>query len=361
MSQRLIIALGNNPTAPWWWQCGEQAAMQARTPEDKAALAHLDAKPIIAIMAGQAIRTIPIDLPAMRPSERQKAAALFIEDHIATSLNNQHILLSDTEPAYISLTSRNKLQKLLEALKAYSLTPNIVYADFDCLAQTQQSYQLDDRLLYTGGLGYSLDTDSPLQAHDPHMQTPKSLSWTDFFNLATKPEALNLLQGEFAPQRPYRLNKALAQRFILSGAACLFAYILLLWAQTTAYQKQTQHLHTDMRHLYSQVSGDAGSQTPVLSLRRNINKQVQQVDFLTLSQILFEAIESVAGIEIENLQYEAQKAQLSLRLSYPGFETAPAFEQAAQKIGAKVQTGSVREQDGRFIGQALFSLQEAQP
>ena len=55
---------------------------------------------------------------------------------------------------------------------------------------------------------------------------------------------------------------------------------------------------------------------------------------------------------MEQLRYQDSKTELQLRLVYPSFESAGQLENAIRAAGGQLTTGGVREQSGRFVGEA---------
>ena len=75
-------------------------------------------------------------------------------------------------------------------------------------------------------------------------------------------------------------------------------------------------------------------------------------EFLQLSQILFQGVDKVEGLSVDQLRYQQARNQLQLRLIYPSFESASVFEAAIRDVGGELVTGGVREQSGQFVGEA---------
>lgn len=356
MNMDLIIAIPDTPTEPWVWRqdTGDEEGRHtgtARSASDKRALAERGARHITVLLSGQSIRMIAHDLPKLRAAEQRSAAELFIEDQLAAPIRDQHIIIADTEPKRIAVIARQKLQHVLDTLSEAGLDPHCVYADFDVLPKRATSYICEDRTITAGPLGYTSDTDG------------KNISDT-LANLLAKlsPEnALNLRQGEFAKRREFYIPLAQLSRAAALLAVLSMSWLLLTLSQSRALTTQVDHLRQDARDLYTEATGETAPPNPALALTRRLNAQTSTgPDFLTLSQMLFDTIENANGITIDRLQYNAAQNQIDLRLVYPRFESAPLVERMARDKGARLQTGSVREQDGRFIGEATFSL-EARP
>jgi len=59
-------------------------------------------------------------------------------------------------------------------------------------------------------------------------------------------------------------------------------------------------------------------------------------------------------LSVEQLRYQDSRNELQLRIVYPSFESAGALETAIRAAGGQLTTGGVREQSGRFVGEATL-------
>jgi len=168
-------------------------------------------------------------------------------------------------------------------------------------------------------------------------------------------DMLNILQNGFSPKNSFDFGwRKLAP---LGGlAACLgIAALVLHGAEARALRLQAADLKTQTAQIYTDATGQLAPSNPALAATRAIKSGGKDtLAFLRLSQILFSGVEQIEGLSVEQLRYQDSKNELQLRLIYPSFESAGALEAAIRAAGGQLTTGGVREQSGRFVGEAIL-------
>lgn len=367
MSAELILWMPDDLRAPWiWWQ-SETESGKVKTDSEKASLKALDFKTLTVIVSGQSIRTYPHDLPDMRVAERRKAAAIFVEDLLAGSSRDHHVVLSatgrDGATPRLAVISNDRMNRLIQSLSEMGLKANTIIADYDAVPLHVGPALLEDRFLKPGPQGYTMDrvwgeTDADVKA------VMRTALPRDVYALLPELEtefAINLAQGFYAPKQAFLPEFALFKR-----AAALLIMLGLTWlvwqgAQWRSINAQTQTLKTEASDLYFNVTGKR-ARNPALEVTRAVKSGPKsEGDFLKLSSIVFESLSRVDGVEIDRLQYDNLSNALSLRLFYPGFETVARLETDIAARGAIFESGGVREQSGRMIGEATVILSKGGP
>jgi hypothetical protein len=84
--------------------------------------------------------------------------------------------------------------------------------------------------------------------------------------------------------------------------------------------------------------------------------QITPTQFLALSDISFRALQDFDDVSIERVSYQSNRDELQLRLVYPSFERADEVQRAMTEAGGQFIPGGVREQSGRFVGEAVLKL-----
>jgi len=87
------------------------------------------------------------------------------------------------------------------------------------------------------------------------------------------------------------------------------------------------------------------------------NGAVAPTQFLALNSIAFQALSTFDDVTIDRLSYQNNRDEIQLRLIYPSFERADAVKQAMEQAGGDFTPGGVREQNGRFVGEAVLKMQ----
>lgn len=345
----LTLFLPDALEAPWVWQVDDGRSGVAESPEQKNALAALGASRVDAVMAGQSVRSFPHDLPKLRDSERLSAAGFAIEDKIAGSLKEQHIVIATGEDKRIFVSTKKAVENLLSAVSETGLKAEALYADFDVLPRREDPYVLDDRVIYADDFGYTLDRD---WAEGGENQPVAGL-----LPLIDKERGVNLLAGDYGVRSQLNMNwTALRNIAAMTGFAALTG-LGFLWSEGRAMQAQADALKAQTRTLYTERTGEAAPTNVALAVTRAVKSGGgTQTDFLTFSGLLFDSLKDVDGVSIDMMQYDAKQNQLNVRLIYPEFETAGLVERAISERGASFQAGGVREQNGQLLGAGTIRL-----
>ena len=342
MTERLIIVMPSHDNAPGLWGRVNGTKVVTHGRSDPPAN---DSAEVVMILAGQSVRLYSHELPATSKRDRLAAAGFSIEDKVGEPLESLHIVLDDSR---IGVMSKTHIETALNQLSSAGLTPVKAYADFDVVSE---NVSVLGRFISGGDLGHTLDADWS------DMQSDKPITDEAFLGMiAQRLEsggALNMLQNEFSAKSEFNFNaKGLAA---LGGlAACLgLAVLVLQGVQARSLTLQAADLKTQTAKLYTEATGQEAPKNPALAATK-----AQQAggknnyEFLQLSQILFQGVDKVDGLSVDQLRYQQARNQLQLRLIYPSFESASDFEAAIRNVGGELVTGGVREQSGQFVGEA---------
>ena len=341
MTERLIIIMPSHENGPGLWGVvdGDRVMSHGRgTPP-----ADNNTKEIVAILSGQSVRIYPHTLQATSKRDRLRAAGFSIEDKIAVPLSRVHIALSDNR---IAVMDNDGLTANLAQLKEAGLTPTKAIADFEALAEIEGAISMLGRVVTTGTLGHAVD----MGWGDEGKAYPDETLLSAIGARLEKNDTLNILQNEFSPKSWRKLAP-------LGGiAACLgFAALILHGVEARALKLQASELKVQTAQLYADATGQAAPNNPALAATRAMNSGGKDtLAFLRLSQILFSGVEKIEGLSVEQLRYQETQNELQLRLVYPSFESAGALETAIREAGGQLTTGGVREQSGRFVGEATL-------
>lgn len=346
MTQRLIIIMPSREDGPGLW--GVVDGNRVITHGRDAPPANDSYKEVVTILSGQSLRIYPHELPATSKRDRLRAAGFSIEDKIAVPLSRVHIALSDDR---IAVMDKDELAANLAQLKDAGLTPSKAIADFEALAGIEGNVALLDRVVTTGLLGHAMDG---AWAEDGKVYSDETLLAAIGAKLEQS-DTLNILQNGFASKSSF--NFGWEKLVPLGGlAACLgLAALVLHGAEARALRLQAADLKTQTAQIYTEATGLAAPSNPALAATRAMKSGGKDnLAFLRLSQILFRGVEQVEGLSVEQLRYQDSKNELQLRLVYPSFESAGALEMAIRAAGGQLTTGGVREQSGRFVGEATL-------
>lgn len=351
MTERLIIVMPSYADGPGLWGLveGERVIRHGRdTPPVSASM-----KETVAVLPGQSVRIYSHELPMTSKRDRLRAAGFSIEDKIAVPLGRVHIALSDDR---IAVMDKDVLSANIAQLKEAGLSPTKAVADFEALADIDGAAILLDRIVTTGALGHAVDKSwAESDANNQAAAYPDETLLSAIGKKLEQGETLNILQNGFSPKSSFNFGwRRLAP---LGGLAAALGIIALVFhgAEARALKMQAADLKLQTAQIYTDATGQAAPSNPALAATRAMKSGGKDnLAFLRLSQILFSSVEQVEGLSVEQLRYQDTKNELQLRLIYPGFESAGELEKVIRAAGGELTTGGVREQSGRFVGEATL-------
>ncbi|WP_026942484.1 type II secretion system protein GspL [Hellea balneolensis] len=345
MTERLIIVMPShaNGLGLWGLVDGDNVLRHGRdTPTA------MNAKEVVAILPGQSVRIYAHELPVTSKRDRLRAAGFSIEDKIAVPLDKVHIALSDDR---IAVIDKDTFTESLAQLKDVGISPSRTIADFEALSELDGNITLLDRAVTTGPLGHAVD----MSWEERSAAHPDKTLLSAIGARLEQGETLNLLQNAFSPKSGF--NFGWRQFAPLGGIAAALGIMALVFhgVEARALKLQAADLKTQTAQLFTQATGQAAPNNPALAATRAMKSGGEDnLDFLRLSQTLFAGVEQIEGLTVEQLRYQESKTELQLRLIYPSFESAGQFENAIRSLGGQLITGGVREQSGRFVGEATL-------
>ena len=345
MSEPLIIWVPEDLEEPWaYYQSTEQQGW-ASTDDERKALSALDSGKCTIVCPGTWMRIFPHSLPEMKSAERLSAAGFFIEEKLAAALSEQHIVLGEGEDQRIGVISQEQMETLLAKFDELQLAPSGLMAEYEAFKPSDGTITTWHRAIQPGPMGYSLDADD--EGDNPLSLIPQM----DFAG------ALNYSQGGYQRRQH---NVPFMQS--LTRLAALLAISGLAWlgwqaSETRAMNQQAAELKTQAAQLYSEATGKPAPENAALAVTRAIRTSGKaKADFLTLSAHFFEGVARVDGVIVETVRFNERKNQLNIKLVYPSFDSAASLEQVFSASPGKFESGAVREQNERLIGEGVFNL-----
>lgn len=317
---------------------------------DLATLTALLRAPYALVVPGQHVRAFLTDVPdKIRGAERINIARFAHEDRLATDLADLHIIVGSGDPAPTLMIARRYMDALLERFN-----PHQIFADFDILTDLgPEPVRLLDRVVTPGPQGDAVDPDWADASGT--LYDPETLARA-LFDRIDSGAALDLRQGAY--RRRVQIQAGPWARIAATALMCGLLGMGLTVANARATAAQADAVQDKARALYTQMTGRSAPDNLARAARSARSTGSDPAVFLALSDTLFTAMASHPDIRIERLSFERGENSLRLRLIYPGFEAAGALERTVAASGAVFTTGGVREQNGRFIGDAALRLED---
>lgn len=304
--------------------------------------------PYAIILPGQSIRAFLTDVPeSLKSAERLNIARFAHEDQLASNPEGLHIVIGPTDPAATLMVEASLMEALLS-----QFDPVVVLPDFEVLSGLAgEDIALLDRVVTPGPQGYAVDRD---WSDGGYVTLDDDSLTRAIFERLDRGALLNLRSGPY--RRRTRLQAGPWGRVAAAVLICAALGLGLSFADARAKTAQAHALEDQARSLYTAMTGQAAPANLRAIARQAGTGSQNPESFLALSERLFLSLSSHPEIIVERLSFDASEDSLRLRLIYPGFEAASALEQTVRDAGASFTTGGVREQNGRFIGDAALQL-----
>jgi len=308
--------------------------------------------PAFVIMPGQWARIYALDLPKLRGQERLQAAGFALEDRIAAPVDSQHIIIA-ADGQRAGVIAGDKMQSVIEALRETGLDVAGIYADYDA-ALPGPAFKMARRVIVphslTGGTdGYAVD-ENFYEGAERVVQAGPETQAVSFEG------AMNFASGAFSMRKG--AGKSAAGLARIASFAAILGLSVIGWQimQSRAADAQTEYLKAQTAATYTAATGQAAPANPAPSVLRALKSGGgQKADFISLSAILFSALEATPGAQIETLDYNAARDQLRVRVIYPDLQAATQMERAAASAGGALTTGNLRQRAGVMMGDAVLS------
>jgi len=345
MSEPLIIWLPEDLDDAWAYYGSDMDQGWAATDEERLALSGKAIGNCIIVCPGTWFRVFPHSLPQMKAAERLPAAGYAIEEKLAAPLDEQHIVLGVGEDQRVGVVSKEFMTRVMDRLDQAKIVPSLLVAEFEAFQSDAGTLVSWNRTIHPGPMGYSLD--GTAEGDNPLSLMPSM----------TFEGALNYGQGHFA-----RRQSSMPKMQALSRIAAAFLIAGLTWliwqgAEARAMNRQVAQLKTEAAELYTNATGKAAPVNPAITVAREIRRGgTKTADFMTMSTQFFAGLQKVDNISVETLRYNETRGQLTLKLSYPNFDAATQLEQIFASGAGNFEPGSVREQNGELIGDAVFTM-----
>ncbi len=359
MREGLILLLPSTEAAPLVWGHWRDGKISETGQTTLAEVGDLASRnlPVALILPGQNTQTFTHDIPKMRRRERENAILFSLEDNLSMPFDTLHVAMQDevtiedTPVSLATIISKAFMKEADEWGRENGLNVQYVLTDYDGLTGIEASpLALPDRVVYSGPLGHSLDIDW----YDGPVKAVDQATILEVIG-ARLSGANNLMQGEFAPKSA--LSGTLQRGLRIAAlAACLGLAVLVFESlEARAISKQAENVQAQTARIYTEQTGRPAPDNPARAVAQSARSgNVAPTQFLALSDIAFRALAEFDDVSIERLSFQDSRNELQLRFSYPSFERAEAVKLAMEAAGGNFTPGGVREQSGRFVGEAVL-------
>lgn len=385
MSESLVIRLGTTKQQPvaWLvWSGQEREIIASGTLPSADALSELreraGGRPLITLVPGSDLIFRRVTLPGRY--NRQSAAALpyLLEEQIASDVDELHLVVLAHEGPQVDLMAvdRRKMGEWLDWLDAAGLKSLQLLPDVLTLPQAVDGWsalQLGSEWLIRQGPCQGMVADASLLAlllaaePEPvtiHSHTPApaiaAANWQ-----AAEPELpmlllakgalscrANLLTGPYRPQTEYARYWQQWRKVAITAGLLLLVALAQRGVQLYQLSEQDKALKAEIRQVYTRIFP---GENRIVNVRSQMTQHLRQLGQTPQNGVLLMLTElaptfaEVPGLKPQVMRFDANRHELRLQVTAPGFAEIERFRELAGKR-FEVQQGEVRSTDGKVEG-----------
>ncbi|MAW81207.1 MAG: hypothetical protein CMI63_13290 [Parvularcula sp.] len=396
MNETLILLAGSTPEAPVQWAfVGESGIIEADTADSVADLAAItdraaEARSIALILHGECATMRALPVPPKSTAQFRAAASMLLEDELAESLENVHVVTTRHESgAGISLAiKKSEMDAWLTALAQSGLSPDILTVDYAVTPMAPGRavvIETSDRMMGVVGLkGFALEKTLAGELlssllHDEELR--KIVACTAQRITADERETLeidqrepmngeallgffaeglakapNFLQGAYRKRRDWRATAGPWRRAGLLAAASVAALLLVNIAELIRDLRTADRLEEDTLALHQTVFPDAAGVDPRTHARQVLGAGAGGRSFLTISNALADSLEGSSGIQIDRIRYNGARDEYAVNLRFGDISQIETLKRMLEARGlTAAEAGGVRRTGNAYLGELRVS------
>ena len=364
MQPTRIVLLSHAPDAPSL----SLVAADGRVVERRALEPHpvdpLEPLPCVLVVPGAEALARWLDLPVRTEAQAGPAAALVLEEQLATPREQTHLTLGapePDEPRLAVVVDRAVLSEWVDRATALGVFPDAVIPDHLVLpAQTG-----DDILAVRFGDGYavrgaqlalSCETDLlPLILGDrPWREITEADEIEAMLVAAAAAPLVNLLNAApsvAALPSTWRQLRAAAVLLALLALSPLALSLVNTFRHNAATREVDQRIEARVRTALPAAEPNVNVDA---QLQRRIERLRASDQFPGAATALFTALQGANGMELDGLIFEPDKP-LRATVSYAAPSDLELFRVAAQQAGVRVEVAGAAPMNGRLVSDVTLS------
>lgn len=389
MSEQLIIRLGSSPEEPVWWlvyAATTDEVIASGQLHDARELAELasrigTSRPVIGLVPACDVAFKVVPLPSKPTRQLLQALPYMLEEDVSEDIDqllvlpHQTLQVDEQHQIQVAVLRRSILVEWVALLQQVGFNVRRLLPDALCLPLVSQAVavQLGDQwlvrqgpwqascidacwwedylLLAASGEVLSYSPWPAALASTPHQLAPAELP-LQLLARGLNQHEFNLLQGEFAPRRP--TNKYWQQWKLSASLAfvTLAAYLGLVMLEGW----QAEHAAVQARSQTQQLYKQKFPQERIVNLKRQVERKLAasggnpDASLVGLLAQLQPHLSSIESMHLDNLKFDAKKAELKFQATAGGFAD---FEQLRSKLEAQgfaVEQGALSQIEGKVQG-----------
>jgi general secretion pathway protein L len=346
---------------------------------------------VILLLPGTEVATYAVRVPARTVADQRKAARYALEDQLAQRIEDLHFAVGTRTAAGelpVAIISRERLHQHLDALRSTGVEPATAVPDFLALpwrgdavslcldgglyrvrAERDRGFAVESRLLpATFGPATRLrqwtlaaaDNDAAVDARlraagaeIAQENAPATLAALCAAGLRDAPPSIDLLQGDLHPSAARLAWGPAAALLALAVAAHLgfnwLEYQRLRTENANLAQRVEKAFHVAFPEIRRIVDPRAQTEQRLAELRAGAGRRQ---DFVELMERAAGLIGSVAGVEIDGLNY--RDGALELRCRAPAIGTLEELRQQLQALRLRAEIATAESGANGVTGRILI-------
>ena len=392
MSQNLVAFVGLSPQEDMQWRI-----VDSRGGTVNAGQGELDQLPrnlggsIHLVLPGQAVSTICAHVAAKSDKQLRSAAPYAIEDELARELDDVHVSIGPkrtlTDERVFWIADHAVLELWREALAGVGLSIRSIHADHMLSPSIQDKITYVDRgdawLVKYDEWSASIDKSlgEPFleavckQAFEAVHEDADTQSWDTALTEYQSDDVISLLASRALEQGPSLLQGDYQRGAEQTGSAfdfdkwklpiglataAAFTVISFAAAEGAVLRAKTNDLRQETESAFKAAF-------PQVSRVRNLRAQLRQQmanqggvasgEFLVLSGLLANAVNTVEGVTVQSLRYDQQLSELQASVSFSSYQDMSLLKSTVEEAGGVVREGGSRQSGGERVGEITVTTQ----
>lgn len=309
-------------------------------------------------------------LPGKRAAEILRAAGFAIEDELAVPAERTHVAVSGrpdgADLRSVFAVDVDVMQTLVAALDGARLGHCAIVPELSVLPEGGALYDFGDRILgkvdqraIAVDASWPADVQSALFKTMPQHAEPVADPLLQLAYWAGEASALtDLRQGAYARAAKTSISLEALKTPAMLLAALSVAGLVEMGLSVTAMNRLDANLQSVAESTYRQAFGDdeaGGDLAAGVKAKLAAAPQID-TDFVSMSALLYAALETAPGVAVTSLRYDRDLGELSAALSYPAFGADLQIKSAAEAQGGIVRLGDTGVEDGRVVGDVTLEM-----
>lgn len=374
MTHTLVALLAADGRAIVGWSAFDAAGRETAhgSSADIAVFAATPPRRIVVIAPGSEVFCTHATVPPGAGSRAQAALAYALEDDLAAPVDTLHVARGPTGAdgrTVAAAVARGTMERWLATLAGFGLRPDAIVPDFLALDPGAEpaAIRMDGRCVVslTDGTGFSVEPE--LCDHILPQLAPGGSARlvecdpSEFLRRAwarnARSPVFNLLQGGFAPARPWSIETLVWRRTSVLAASLAALFVAQQWSAAVDARARAAAAYASAEHLARDVLPPG---TRLVNARAQVQAQrsalaTQSDDaFLGLGEALAAALAATPGTQLQSVRFDAGRGALGTLVSAPDYAGLDALKAKLDADGLAVEEGEARQSGARVTGE--FSL-----